>query len=134
MKKLVKLFERYIIIALLVMMMLVVFLGTVELAIVIIEEIFQPPRLLLLNLEELLQIFSRFLLILIGLELIEATQVYLNQETVPVETIFLVALIAISRKVIILDLQKYSPPMLWGIASIILSLSLGYFFLKKALK
>ncbi len=134
MRKLVKLFERYIIIALLVMMMLVVFLGTVELAIVIIEEIFQPPRLLLLNLEELLQIFSRFLLILIGLELIEATQVYLNQETVPVETIFLVALIAISRKVIILDLQKYSPPMLWGIASIILSLSLGYFFLKKALK
>ncbi len=134
MRKLVKLFERYIIIALLVMMMLVVFLGTVELAIVIIEQILERPRFLLLNIEELLNIFSRFLLILIGLELIEATKVYLNQETVHVETIFLVALIAITRKVIILDLQKYSPPMLLGIASIILSLSLGYFFLKKALK
>ena len=134
MRKLVKLFERYIIIALLVMMMLVVFLGTVELAIVIIEQILERPRFLLLNIEELLNIFSRFLLILIGLELIEATKVYLNKETVHVETIFLVALIAITRKVIILDLQKYSPPMLLGIASIIFSLSLGYFFLKKALK
>ncbi len=134
MRKLVKLFERYIIIALLVMMMLVVFLGTVELAIVIIEQILERPRFLLLNIEELLNIFSRFLLILIGLELIEATKVYLNEETVHVETIFLVALIAITRKVIILDLQKYSPPMLLGIASIIFSLSLGYFFLKKALK
>ena len=134
MRKLVKLFERYIIIALLVMMMLVVLLGTVELAIVIIEQILERPRFLLLNIEELLNIFSRFLLILIGLELIEATKVYLNEETVHVETIFLVALIAITRKVIILDLQKYSPPMLLGIASIIFSLSLGYFFLKKALK
>ena len=134
MRKLVKLFERYIIIALLVMMMLVVFLGTVELAIVIIEQILERTRFLLLNIEELLNIFSRFLLILIGLELIEATKVYLNEETVHVETIFLVALIAITRKVIILDLQKYSPPMLLGIASIIFSLSLGYFFLKKALK
>ena len=134
MRKLVKLFERYIIIALLVMMMLVVFLGTVELAIVIIEQILERTRFLLLNIEELLNIFSRFLLILIGLELIEATKVYINEETVHVETIFLVALIAITRKVIILDLQKYSPPMLLGIASIIFSLSLGYFFLKKALK
>ena len=134
MKKLLKLFEHYIIIALLLMMVLVVFLGTVELALVIIEDILKPPRLLLFNIEELLQIFSRFLLILIGLELIEATQVYLDEEKVHVETIFLVALIAITRKVIVLDLPKYSPLMLFGIASIILALSLGYFFLKKALK
>ena len=134
MKNLLKLFERYIIIALLVMMVLVVFLGTVEVALFLIEKIFKSHRFLLVNLEEFLLIFSRFLLILIGLELIEATKVYLSEETVHVEIIFLVAMIAITRKVIVLDLSKSSPSMLFGIASIILALSLGYFFLKKALK
>ena len=36
------------------------------------------------------------------------------------------ALMAIARKVIILDLDKVGPDYLWGIASIVLAISIGY--------
>jgi uncharacterized membrane protein (DUF373 family) len=72
-------------------------------------------------------------MILIGLELIETIKVYLVEEMVHVEIIFLVAIIAITRKVIILDVKSLPPLTLIGVAAIILALSGGYYWLKKAL-
>jgi uncharacterized membrane protein (DUF373 family) len=54
-------------------------------------------------------------------------------ESIHVEIICLVAIVAITRKVIILDLYKLPPVTLLGIAAIILALTIGYFFLKKAM-
>jgi uncharacterized membrane protein (DUF373 family) len=42
-------------------------------------------------------------------------------------------MIAIARKVIILEIKDLEPLVLIGIASIILALSLGYYFVKKAI-
>jgi uncharacterized membrane protein (DUF373 family) len=81
----------------------------------------------------MLEIFGFFMMILIGLELIETIKVYLVDHSIHVEIICLVAIVAIARKVIILDLYKLSPITLLGIAAIILALSVGYFFLKRAL-
>lgn len=36
------------------------------------------------------------------------------------------ALMAIARKVIILDLEKSEPEYLWGIASVVIAISVGY--------
>jgi uncharacterized membrane protein (DUF373 family) len=74
------------------------------------------------------------MMILIGLELIETIKVYLVDESIHIEIICLVAIVAVARKVIILDLYKLPPVTLLGIAAIILALTVGYFFLKKALK
>ena len=73
------------------------------------------------------------MMILIGIELIETIKVYLSEESIHIEIICLVAIVAIARKVIILDVYKLSPVTLLGIAAIILALSVGYFFIKKAL-
>ena len=78
--------------------------------------------------------FPFLFMILIGLELIETIKIYLSEEIIPVEIIFLVAIIAITRKVIILDFKKLDPLTLIGTAAIILSLSVGYYAVKKALK
>ena len=94
----------------------------------------KPPRFILLNIDELLNIFGFFLLVLIGLELVETLKVYIVDEMVHVEIVFLVAIIAITRKVIILDVKYIEPLNLIGIACIILALSIGYFMLKKALR
>ena len=72
-------------------------------------------------------------MILIGLELIETIKVYLSSEVIPVEIIFLVAIIAVTRKVIILDFKTLEPLMLIGLAAIILALSIGYYAVKKVL-
>ena len=133
MQKFLKHFERYIVVGLLGMMVVVVFLGTVELAVILVEQMLEPPRLILLNIGEMLKIFGFFLMILIGIELMETIKVYLIEEKVHVEVIFLVAIIAITRKVIILDVKSVPPATLIGVAAIILALSAGYYWLKKAL-
>jgi uncharacterized membrane protein (DUF373 family) len=133
MQKFLKKFERYIIFGLLGMMVVVVFLGTLELAVVLVQEMLKPPKFLL-NIEEMLTVFGFFLMILIGLELIETMKIYLSEESVHVEIIFLVAIIAVTRKVIILDVKSLAPLTLLGFAAIILALAVGYYALKKALK
>jgi uncharacterized membrane protein (DUF373 family) len=134
-KKLLKKFEHYIVIGLLAMLALVVFLSTVELAVVIVERMLDgTPKFFLLDITDMLEIFGFFMMILIGLELIETIKIYLVDESIHVEIICLVAIVAITRKVIILDLYKLPPASLLGIAAIILALSVGYFYLKKALR
>ena len=134
MEKLLKKFERYLVIGLLAMMALVVFLSTVELAFIIVQRMLNGvPHLFLLDITDMLEIFGFFMMILIGLELIETIKVYLVDHSIHVEIICLVAIVAIARKVIIIDLYKLSPVTLLGIAAIILALSVGYFFLKRAL-
>ena len=133
MEKFLKKFERYIIIGLLGLMVVVVFLGSLELVVVLVKEVLKPPQFLL-NIQEMLSVFGFFLMILIGLELIETMKVYLLEETIHVEIIFSVAIIAITRKVIILDVKKLEPLTLLGVAAIILALTIGYYALKKGLK
>ena len=134
MEKLLKKFEYYIIIGLLAMMSLVVLLSTVELAVIIVERMLTgKPHMFLLDISDMLEIFGFFMMILIGLELIETIKIYLVDESIHVEIICLVAIVAITRKVIILDLYKLPPVTLLGISAIILALTIGYFFLKKAM-
>ena len=135
MEKILRKFEHYLVIGLLAMMALVVFLSTVELAVIIVERMLTgKPHLFLLDISDLLEIFGFFMMILIGLELIETIKIYLVDESIHVEIICLVAIVAVTRKVIILDLYKLPPVSLLGIAAIILALCIGYYFLKKALK
>jgi uncharacterized membrane protein (DUF373 family) len=122
--------ERVVVVTLLVMMALVVCLSTVELGWFIIKDVITPP-IFLLEIDELLDIFGMFLLVLIGVELLETVKMYLTQKTVHVEVVFMVAMIAIARKVIILDINELPSLTLIGIGAIIVSLSGGYYLLSK---
>ena len=126
MDKFPKLFEKVIVLALIVMMMGVVLLATIELGYILIKDIISPP-LLLLDINELLDVFGFFLLILIGVELLETIRAYLLEHVVHVEGVIEVAMIAIARKVIILDLTETTSATLFGIAAIVVALALAYF-------
>lgn len=132
MKRLIGVFERYIVLVLLALMMIAVFVATIELGVILVQQLLKPP-LLLLDLQELLEVFGFFLMVLIGLELLETIKAYLEQDKVHVEVVFLVAMVAIARKVIILDLGEMTTDMLLGMSAVILALSAGYFLLDKAL-
>jgi uncharacterized membrane protein (DUF373 family) len=126
-------FTRAIILALIVMMMITVVLATVELLIILVVELLKPPKYLL-GIDNLFEIFGFFMMILIGLELLESIRTYLTDNLLHVEVVFLVAMIAIARKVIILEVNDLDPLVLVGIATIILALALGYYYVKKAIK
>jgi len=128
---LLKKFERIIVSTLLVMMAVTILLATIELAWLIIKDVITPP-IILLDINELLDIFGLFLLVLLGIELISTLKTYLIENAIHVEVVFAVALIAIGRKVIILDVKEISSLSLLGIGAIIISLSVGYFLVKRA--
>lgn len=124
-------FEKLIVFALVGMMVLVVALATLELGWIIVKDIITPP-IFLLEIDELLDIFGLFLLVLIGIELLDTIKTYLAERILHTEVVLLVAIIAIARKVIILDDAKLSASMLLGIGAIIVALGISYYLLKKS--
>jgi uncharacterized membrane protein (DUF373 family) len=126
-------FTRGIILALIVMMMFTVLVSTVELLVILVQELIEPPAYLL-GIDNLFAIFGFFMMILIALELLESIRAYLTDEALHVEVVFLVAMIAIARKVIILEVRDLEPMRLVGIASIIIALAAGYYLVKLAMR
>lgn len=82
--------------------------------------------------QDMLAVLGLFLTVLIALELIETVEVYFKKHSIHVEIVVLVAIIALARKVIILDLGKYDPPVLFALGLLILALGATYFFVRRA--
>jgi uncharacterized membrane protein (DUF373 family) len=129
--KLLRPIERVVVLSLLVMMVLVVIVLTFELGWQLVEHLLTGPGIPL-NDEEIHKTFSFFLLILIGLELMETIKMYLDENQIHVEVVFLVAMIAVARKVIILDAEKARPMTEFGVAAMILALAVGYYLVKRS--
>lgn len=128
---LIKRFERLIILSLVVMMTIVLLLATVELGWIIVKDVVTPP-LFLLEIDELIEIFGLFMLVLIGIELLETIiKTYLDRSTEHVTIVLAVALIAIARKVIVLDVQEFTGDILLGIAAVIIALAGGYYLIRR---
>jgi len=123
--------ERAIAIALLVLMAIVVISGVFEVAWVVFHDLFQPPGFFL-GVEDLFDIFGLFLMVLIGLELMTSIKMYLDDNTIHAELMFLVALTAVARKVVILDAKTIDAMTVFAIAALVVALSGGYYFIKKS--
>jgi len=122
--------EGAVIRALVVMMALVVLFASVDLGWIILRDLGTPPYLLF-DVNRLLEIFGMFLLVLIGIELLESIRMYLDHRLVHVEVVMTVAMIAIARKVIILDVKDLDGLKLVGIGVIIAALAGGYVYIRR---
>jgi len=129
----VKKFEQLIVRTLIVLMVLVVLFSTIELAWVIVEEAVSPP-LFRIDIERLLDLFGLFLLVLIGIELLETIRAYATENIVHVKVVVTVAIIAIARKVIILDFSKTTGIILLGMAAMLVALSVAHLCLSDVFK
>jgi uncharacterized membrane protein (DUF373 family) len=109
------------------MLVLVMVLSTVHLGVLIFEQIMAPPRFLI-AVQGLLEIFGYFLLVLIGVELIETLKAYVRKDAVHVRVVLEVALIAMARKVIIEEPNVVPSLTLFGIAALILALAIAFHF------
>jgi len=119
--------QRVVIWVLAGMLVVIVVLSTVHLGVLIGEEIWKPPRFLI-SVESLLDVFGYFLLVLIGVELIETLRSYIQQDVIHVRVVLEVALIALARKVIILEPNGTNGLMLFGVAALILAVGVAFYF------
>jgi uncharacterized membrane protein (DUF373 family) len=117
----------------LILMTIIVAIAIVELSIILYLDIFDPTDdVLFLEIDELFRIFGFFFIILIGFELVETVEMYFKDNMIHAEVVLLVAVIAVSRKVILLDLEKYEPLAIIGLGVIILTLGGCYWFIKQS--
>lgn len=132
MQKILSKFERFIVLTLLAFMMLAVFVATIEVGVILWQQLMKPP-VLLLNVKEMMEVFGFILMVIIGLELLETIKAYLDKHVIHVEVVLLVALVAVARKVIILDYKDVTAQMLFAVAALVISLSAGFFVVRRAL-
>ncbi|MGA7937357.1 MAG: phosphate-starvation-inducible PsiE family protein [Kovacikia sp.] len=78
----------------------------------------------------LLTVFGLFLNVLIALEILENITAYLKKHVIQVELVIVTSLIAVSRKIIILDLEKTSGIDLIALAVTIFALSFSYWIIR----
>jgi uncharacterized membrane protein (DUF373 family) len=135
-ERIIKIAERFIIFTLVTLMAVVLVLATVEVGLIIFREFGKSIQSsnLLLDINSLMEIFGFFLIVLIGFELFETVKLYLKENIFHGEVILLVSLIAISRKVIIIDYTNEDPLTIIAIALLIISVSVGYYLIKKIMK
>lgn len=125
--------QKFVALTLAVLLIVVVALSTIHLVVLIAEEIWKPPRFLI-PVQGLLDLFAFFLLVLIGVELLDTLKAYLKKDGISVRLVLEVALIAMARKVIILEPDGVSGVTLLGIAAVILALGVAFYFERQARK
>lgn len=123
-------FESVITRILLAMMAGVVVLATVELGWILGKDVLTPP-LFLLEIDELLELFGQFLLVLIGIELLHSTKVYVERREAHLEAVLVVAVIAVARKIVVVDPKELPEGGLLGLAGVMLALTVGYYLVRR---
>ncbi len=113
------------------MMAGILILATIELGYYLIRSIIHSDYFLI-DLDELMDLFGVFMLVLIGIELLDTIKVYLQSNIVHVEVVVLVAIIALARKVIALKAENMSGDKIIGIGVLIVALGLTYYLIKRA--
>jgi uncharacterized membrane protein (DUF373 family) len=124
-------FEKFVYLILIVLLGVVILFSITELIAIIYRGLFIDSVYRLED-HELVNLFGLFLLVIIGIELLETLKTYLKENTIHFEIIILVALIAIARKVIILEPETQEGTVLIGIGVIIVALGGAYYLFKKA--
>jgi uncharacterized membrane protein (DUF373 family) len=123
--------KKGMILLVLIVMYIVVAISIIELGITLYVDIFDPTDgVMFLQIDQLLQTFGFFFIILIGFELIETIEMYFKENVIHAEIVLLIAVIAVSRKVILLDLDKHEPIAVVGLGVIIIGLGGCYALIK----
>jgi uncharacterized membrane protein (DUF373 family) len=123
-------FEDIAVLLLMGLLMVVVAISTVELGWLLFKDL-TTPGTLLVDVEEMLELFGFFLLVLVGLELLTTLKSYLYDRVIHVEVVLEVSLIAVAQKVIILD-TRTGGATLFGLAGLVMTLALAFWVVRIA--
>jgi uncharacterized membrane protein (DUF373 family) len=112
------------------LMVLVIIWGIGDVLYVLYERLNTPP-LFMLNINDIFQTFGAFMAVLIAIEIFINIRLYLGSDVLPVQLVIATALMAIARKVIVLDLEKITSPYIAAIAAVVLALGITYWLITK---
>ena len=108
-----------------VLMTVVILFGVADVILVLYQELKTPP-FMLLTITDILALFGAFMAVLIAIEILINIIIYLRDEVIHVKIVMATALMAIARKVIIMDFAKILADYVLAVAAVVLAMSLGY--------
>jgi uncharacterized membrane protein (DUF373 family) len=118
--------------ALTVLMTLLILIGTVDVAWTLYDKIISAKPVFILDISVILATFGAFMAVLIAIEILINIRMYLRDEVIHVPIVLATAVMAIARKVIIMDYEKTEPEYVWATAAVLLAASAGYWLLCKS--
>jgi uncharacterized membrane protein (DUF373 family) len=113
-----------------ILMTLVILWGVVDVGYVLYEKLLEEP-FLMLTISDILATFGAFMAVLIAIEIFVNINIYLREDVIHVKIVIATALMAIARKVIILDYSKISAEYVWATAGVVLAMSVAYWMVHK---
>ncbi len=135
MEKFLKQFEKYISWVLIILAMVFVCYQVIDMIFSFAGKIASNFQTKTFSLEEKGKpVGGVFFSVLLTLEIIQTISVFARETIVKVRVILIVGLIAVTRKILLYDMNEVSPGEEFAIAALIFSLSLGYFLVNKSEK
>lgn len=117
---------RFAVRVLAVIMTAVIIWGVVDVGWVLYRKLMTPP-FLMLTISDILATFGAFMAVLIAIEIFVNICIYLREDVIHVQIVMATALMAIARKIIILDFTQITSDYVWAIAGVVFAMSIGYF-------
>jgi uncharacterized membrane protein (DUF373 family) len=110
-------------------MVLVILVGVVSVVHTLYMNLATPPYFLI---PDIIKTFGAFLAVLIAYEIFANITLYIRSDVFPMKLVVATALMAIARKVIILEMDEYTALDLVGIGAIVLGLGIAYWLITLA--
>ncbi|GGB57898.1 hypothetical protein GCM10011316_32470 [Roseibium aquae] len=111
-------------------MVVVIIMGVVDVGWTLYQRVLAPPRYIL-TIPDILGVFGAFMAVLIAIEIFINITIYLREDVIHVKIVIATALMAVARKVIILDMEKVEPLELFGLALLVFAASGAYWLVHK---
>ncbi len=108
-----------------ILMTIVILWGVADVIMVLYQELRSPP-VLMLTISDILILFGAFMAVLIAIEILINIIIYLRDDVIHLKIVMATALMAISRKVIIMDFTSLSAEYIFAVATVTLAMSVGY--------
>ena len=123
-------FETVVVVILLIMIGLVTMFALGQLARTLWHEAFAGETLFI-GWGALVELLGHTLSVLIALELLIVVYSTLAEGTIQVQVMFEVAIIAVTRKILLLDVQEDEPLHLMGVALLVVALAFGFWLVRR---
>ncbi|MEE4186739.1 MAG: phosphate-starvation-inducible PsiE family protein [Gammaproteobacteria bacterium] len=112
-----------------VLMVFTIFWGVIDVVYVLYDKVLMPT-LEDFRARDIIVTFGAFLTVLIAIEIFLNITLYLRDDVIHIRLVISTALMAIARKVIILDFDKVQPLYMFATAAVVLALGITYWLVE----
>lgn len=112
------------------LMILLIISGVVDVGWTLYQRLLAPPRFIL-TIGDILATFGAFMVVLIAIEIFQNIILYLRDDVIHVKIVLATALMAVARKIIILDYDELDSMYVFATGLVLIATGITYYLIHK---